>query len=310
MVRVWPVGAEDDLLVGDHAPHPHRVHRDAARDPCRRGRGSMISVSVGSSAQSSDAAAIRSTVSMAVPDGASTLPSWWYSMTSPVSNHGAASSAKRIMSTAPMAKLGAMMQLDGVNVGLEPAQVVGGEPGGADDGMYAGGGGPGQVLARRLEVGEVDDDVDPGPLERADVGSHREVGHAGAAGHQMEVDPLVMGVDRGDQLGRTIRGDSSTHRAAHAATGTEDPDSKRHVRKSTQRRQWPPRSALSFRPDPRYVPMKDAGHPSRRGEPPRSSTMSSHHRRCRMRPARRGGRPSCRTRTQRPPRRFRWPARS
>jgi hypothetical protein len=45
-------------------------------------------------------------VSIAVPDGASTLASWCSSMTSAVSKHGAASSAKRIISTAPMAKLG------------------------------------------------------------------------------------------------------------------------------------------------------------------------------------------------------------
>jgi hypothetical protein len=36
-------------------------------------------------------------------------------MTSAVSNQGAASSANRIISTAPMAKLGATMQLDRVN---------------------------------------------------------------------------------------------------------------------------------------------------------------------------------------------------
>ena len=48
---------------------------------------------------------------MAVPDGASTLASWCSSMISAESKYGAASSAKRIMSTAPMAKLGATKQL-------------------------------------------------------------------------------------------------------------------------------------------------------------------------------------------------------
>ena len=70
---------------------------------------------VGSGAQSAEAAAIRSAVAIAVPDGASTLPSWWTSMISAVSNHGAANSAKRIISTAPMAKLGATRQLLEVN---------------------------------------------------------------------------------------------------------------------------------------------------------------------------------------------------
>ena len=66
---------------------------------------------VGSGAQSGDAAAMRCTVIMAVPDGASTLASWCSSITSAVSKNGAASSAKRIISTAPMAKFGATRQL-------------------------------------------------------------------------------------------------------------------------------------------------------------------------------------------------------
>ena len=74
---------------------------------------------------------MRSAVSMAVPDGASTFWSWWSSMISAVSNQGAASSAKRIMSTAPMAKLGATMQLLLVNVLGQPVEVVVGEAGGA-----------------------------------------------------------------------------------------------------------------------------------------------------------------------------------
>ena len=83
---------------------------DAARAAAPRAPGST-SVVVGSGAQSAEAAAIRSAVRMAVPDGASILLSWWSSMISAVSNHGAAISAKRIMRTAPMAKFGAMRQL-------------------------------------------------------------------------------------------------------------------------------------------------------------------------------------------------------
>ena len=46
-----------------------------------------------------------------VPDGESRLPSWWSSMISAPSNHGAAMAANRIIRTAPMAKLAASTQL-------------------------------------------------------------------------------------------------------------------------------------------------------------------------------------------------------
>ena len=51
---------------------------------------------------------MRLAVSIAVPEGASIFSSWWSSMISAVSKYGAASSAKRIISTAPIAKLGTM----------------------------------------------------------------------------------------------------------------------------------------------------------------------------------------------------------
>ena len=70
-----------------------------------------ISSAVGSGAQSSDAAAMRSRVARAVPEGASTLRSWCSSITSAVSKNGAAISAKRIIRAAPTAKLGAIRQL-------------------------------------------------------------------------------------------------------------------------------------------------------------------------------------------------------
>ena len=66
---------------------------------------------VGSGAHSSLAAAIRWAVATAVPDGASIFASWCISMISAVSKYGAASSAKRIISTALMAKLLAIRQL-------------------------------------------------------------------------------------------------------------------------------------------------------------------------------------------------------
>ena len=113
---------------------------DAPRAP------STTSFSVGSSPHLSEAAAMRSTVSIAVPDGASTLRSWCSSMTSAVSNHGAASSANRIISTAPMAKFGAMRQLLRVNRARKRVVVGVGEPGGADDGVETVVGGPVEVL--------------------------------------------------------------------------------------------------------------------------------------------------------------------
>jgi hypothetical protein len=50
-------------------------------------------------------------VRAAVPLGASTLPSWCSSMISALAMYLEASAAKRIMSTAPMAKLGATKTL-------------------------------------------------------------------------------------------------------------------------------------------------------------------------------------------------------
>ena len=87
---------------------------------------------------------MRSAVSMAVPDGASTFWSWWSSMISAVSNQGAASSAKRIMSTAPMAKLGATKQLLLVNISASRSRSSGSQAGGADHRVDAVRGAPGR----------------------------------------------------------------------------------------------------------------------------------------------------------------------
>ena len=53
---------------------------------------------------------MRSIVFTAVPDGASIFRMWCSSITSAVSNQGAAISAKRIISTAEIAKFGAIRQ--------------------------------------------------------------------------------------------------------------------------------------------------------------------------------------------------------
>jgi hypothetical protein len=50
---------------------------------------------------------MRSAVSFAVPDGLSTLSAWCSSTISARSKNRAASAAKRIISTAPIAKFGA-----------------------------------------------------------------------------------------------------------------------------------------------------------------------------------------------------------
>src|SRR4051794_16548744 len=54
---------------------------------------------------------MSSAVRLAVPEGASSLPSWWSSTISARARWREASAAKRIMRTAPMAKLGAKKRL-------------------------------------------------------------------------------------------------------------------------------------------------------------------------------------------------------
>ncbi len=54
---------------------------------------------------------MRCAVAMAVPDGASIFWSWCSSMISTLSKYGAACSANRIISTAPIAKFGAITAL-------------------------------------------------------------------------------------------------------------------------------------------------------------------------------------------------------
>ena len=96
--------------MGHQTPQAHGVDPDAGRACAAPGalqdgalRGVVAPVSL--------ASARRAAVSRAVPDGASTLLSWCSSMISTLSIHGAASAARRIMSTAPMAKFGATTAL-------------------------------------------------------------------------------------------------------------------------------------------------------------------------------------------------------
>jgi len=57
---------------------------------------------------------MRSAVARAVPEGASSFPSWWSSTISAAGNTRAAMAAKRWRRTAPMAKLGATTTFDSV----------------------------------------------------------------------------------------------------------------------------------------------------------------------------------------------------
>ena len=80
---------------------------------------------------------MRCAVVTAVPDGASTLPSWCSSMISAVSKHGAASSAKRIISTALIAKFEAIEAVAAAERVPRRVEVVVGQAGGADDRVHA-----------------------------------------------------------------------------------------------------------------------------------------------------------------------------
>ena len=125
--------------MGDHAAHAHRVDADAGRAGAAARAGEHLGARRVGAPTRRDAAAIRSAVASAVPDGASTLPSWCSSMISAVSKYGAASSAKRIISTAEIEKLAATTQFGppSPNSSANAVEVVVGQPGGADDGVDA-----------------------------------------------------------------------------------------------------------------------------------------------------------------------------
>ena len=154
IVSVWPVVPSTPL--GARPPlHAHRVHPDSSLDePAARLRPPPSSV--GSAAHCSHAQPCAAVV-IAVPDGASTLVSWWSSMISAVSNHGArarrsaSSGPHRSRSSARPPRWRAVREELGALV-----EVVVGEAGGADDRVHVVRGAPAQVLARRADHGEVD----------------------------------------------------------------------------------------------------------------------------------------------------------
>ena len=102
------LGAEQHLLVRDQAGQPYRVHRHTVDvGAARTVQAGAGGVGVGRPA-SFRASAMSFAVRYAVPDGASALCGWCSSMTSTESKNRAACCAKRIDSTAPIAKFGAM----------------------------------------------------------------------------------------------------------------------------------------------------------------------------------------------------------
>ena len=104
-----PRAAEQHLLVGDQAAERGRRARGCRRRR-RRGRRrgrSWWRRAPGGRPASRRAAATSCAVRRAVPEGASALSGWCSSTTSTDSKCGAASTANRIISRAPMEKFGA-----------------------------------------------------------------------------------------------------------------------------------------------------------------------------------------------------------
>ena len=121
-----------------------------------------------------------------------------------------------------MAKFGAITQLLFVNSAREPVDVVARRSRGADHGVDAGVGQPGQVLAGRVDLGEVDGHVDPGIEHRLGAGRHLQ-GQVDAD-HLAQVEPGVERIDGHGQLELGVVRDGLAHRGAHASACPEDTD--------------------------------------------------------------------------------------
>ena len=104
------LAAEQDLLVGDEPAQPYRVHRHPVDVRAARAvQGGAGGVRLRRrSRPRARASAMSWAVRTAVPLGASALFGWCSSMTSTDSKKRAACWAKRMVSTAPMPKFGAM----------------------------------------------------------------------------------------------------------------------------------------------------------------------------------------------------------
>ena len=142
---------------------------------------------------------MRSSVSMAVPLGASSFSSWCSSMISADSNHGAAISAKRIIKIAPMAKFGRDHAVARRELGGDARQVVVGEPGGADDRVDAVSTPP-TPGSRCAASRWVKSTTTSGSAcaERFGVGQHEQV--QVEPGHLPQVETVVVGIGGSDEL--------------------------------------------------------------------------------------------------------------
>ena len=131
---------------------------------------------VGSGDQVAEAAAIRSAVASEVPEGASTFWSWCSSMISADSKNGAASSAKRIISTAPMAKFGATRQFERVNAPRSASRSAAARPVVPTTAVHAPSGQDREVLPHRFRHREVHDDLGTGVPHRLELAADGEAG--------------------------------------------------------------------------------------------------------------------------------------
>ena len=213
---------------------------------------------------------MRRAVIIAVPEGASTLASWCSSMTSAVSKNGAASSAKRIISTAPMAKFGAMRQLERVNADSQRGDVVVREAGRADDRVQPLLRAPGHVGPGGVEDGEVDGHLHLAPRAWRPRSSATAI-------------PATVPPARLRATAATSSSSGSAAMAAHAVVPI------RPVAPNTPTRS----GALAVIAAPyRSSPARDAGRDLRR----RSVMPTGSGRRCRDGPGRSGRRPRRRRR--------------
>ena len=161
-------------------------------------------------------------VSIAVPDGASTFWSWWSSMISAVSNHGAASSANRIISTAPMAKFGAMRQLLLVNVLRKASRSASVKPVVPTTAWM-----PCSAAKARFSreaSSTVKSTTTSAPASTSASARRRDVEVAVDLGGHAQVEAGVLRVDGRDQLELGVGDHRLAHRATHAPGRAEHPD--------------------------------------------------------------------------------------
>ncbi len=140
-------------------------------------------------------------------------------MISAVSKNGAAISANRIISTAEMAKFGAITQLGPLslpNVDSNNSKSAGGESGRADHGVDAVQAQPRQRVARRVSDREVDHHVARRIGERMEVLGDRHALHRFAEPER---------IDGGGENEIGVSGDSSTNGSTHSSCCSVDPDS-------------------------------------------------------------------------------------